>query len=242
MNLFRTLAFYLYLFGYMFTHFGVLRRAERAKEAGNDAELEAILRRYVPHWCNTLFRIGGIRIVVEGQENIPVGTPCVFVGNHRSCFDIPLMLTCLDAPHGVLAKAELRRIPLLSRWMNLLGCVYVERDDIRASVRALNQAAGTLKAGRSFIIFPEGTRYQGEEGGIGEFKAGAFQVAFKNGAPVVPVAITGARGRYEDHHCIVTPGTVRVQILPPIQTADLPKAARKDLPDAVRQQILASLA
>lgn len=241
MNLLRTLAFYIYLFGYMLTHYGVLRRAERARAAGDDATADEIVRHFIPIWCNTLFRIGGIRVLVEGRENIPADTPCVFVGNHRSCFDIPLMLTSLDAPHGLLSKEELRNIPLLSRWMNLLGCVYVEREDLRASVRALNQAAAAVKSGRSFIIFPEGTRYKGEEGGIGEFKFGAFQIAFKNGAPVVPVAISGSRGRYEEHHHLVTPGTVRVKILPPIQTAGTPKDQRKDLPEAVRQQILAHL-
>lgn len=241
MNLLRTLAFYIYLFGYMLTHYGVLRRAERARAAGDDATADEIVRHFIPIWCNTLFRIGGIRVLVEGRENIPAGAPCVFVGNHRSCFDIPLMLTSLDAPHGLLSKEELRNIPLLSRWMNLLGCVYVEREDLRASVRALNQAAAAVKSGRSFIIFPEGTRYKGEEGGVGEFKAGAFRIAIKTGVPVVPVAISGARGLYESHNYIVHPGTVRVSILPAIHTAGMSKDEQRQLPEAVRQNILAAL-
>ena len=77
--------------------------------------------------------------------------------------------------------------------MKLLGCVFVQRDDLRASVRALNDATAIVESGKSFVIFPEGTRYKGEEGGAGEFKAGAFRIAVKTGAPVVPVAITGAR-------------------------------------------------
>lgn len=121
-------------------------------------------------------------MTVEGQENIPAG-PCVFVGNHRSYYDIPILLTALDAPHGILAKEELEKIPLLNRWMKLLGCVFVKRDDIRASVKALNDATAIVESGRSFVIFPEGTRYKGEEGGAGEFKAGAFRIAIKTGCP-----------------------------------------------------------
>ena len=151
------------------------------------------------------------------------------------------MLAGLDEPYGILAKEELGKIPLLNRWMKLLGCVFVQRDDVRASVRALNDATAIVESGRSFIIFPEGTRYKGEEGGAGEFKAGAFRIAVKTGAPVVPVAISGARGLFEAHGNRATPGTVYVRVLPPIQTADMSRAEQKQLPDAVRQTILAEL-
>ena len=126
-------------------------------------------------------------------------------------------------------------------WMKLLGCVFVKRDDIRASVKALNDATAIVESGRSFVIFPEGTRYKGEEGGAGEFKAGAFRIAIKTGVPVVPVAISGARGLFEGHGLRATPGDIRVRILPAIQTAGMSKAEQKQLPDAVRQTILAQL-
>ena len=127
-------------------------------------------------------------------------------------------MVSLDHPHGILAKEELARIPLLSRWMRLLGCVYVERDDVRGSLQALKDASAVVKGGDSFTIFPRAP-LQGEEGGVGEFKAGAFRIAIKSGVPVVPVAISGARGLYESHNYIVHPGTVRVTILPAIRTA-----------------------
>ena len=165
----------------------------------------------------------------------------MFVGNHRSYYDIPLLLASLDKPHGILAKEELEKIPLLNRWMKLLGCVFVQRDDLRASVRALNDATAIVEGGKSFIIFPEGTRYKGEEGGAGEFKAGAFRIAVKTGAPVVPVAISGARGLFEAHGNRATPGTGYVRVLPPIQTAAMTRAEQTQLPDAARQTILAEL-
>ena len=96
----------------------------------------------------------------------------------------------------------------------------MERDDVRGSLQALKDAAAVVRGGDSFTIFPEGTRYKGEEGGVGEFKAGAFRIAIKTGVPVV---------------------TVRVTILPAIRTAGMSKEEQRQLPEAVRQNILAAL-
>lgn len=242
LNILRTIITYIYIFGYMLVHYGVMRRAERALESGDRAAADAIVNKHVPIWCRRILSLAGVTVTVEGQENIPAGRTCVFVANHRSYFDIPLMLSCLDAPHGVLAKQELGKIPLLRRWMKLLGCVYVVRDDVRASMRALGEATDIVAGGKSFIIFPEGTRYKGEEGGIGEFKNGAFRIALKTGVPVVPVAIRGARAIYEGHRHIMTPSHVTVRILPPVETAGMSRAEQKQLPEATRQAILAKLA
>ena len=173
----RTVIMYIYMFGYMLLYYPVLRRGEKALAAGDREALRRIVDRHIPRWCRGLLRVAGVQLIVEGRENIPAGGPAVFVGNHRSYFDIPLVLVSFDRPHGILAKEELARIPLLSRWMHLLGCVYVQRDDVRGSVQALKDAAAVVRGGDSFTIFPEGTRYKGEEGGVGEFKAGAFRIA-----------------------------------------------------------------
>ena len=241
MSIFRTIAMFTYLFGYMIVHYGVLRKAERAQAAGDAETVRRLVEQHIPHWSRGILNVTGVRLSVEGLDNIPKEGPCVFVANHRSYYDIPLLLASLDKPYGILAKEELEKIPLLSRWMKLLGCVFVQRDDVRASVRALNDATAIVESGRSFIIFPEGTRYKGEEGGAGEFKAGAFRIAIKTGVPVVPVAISGARGLFEAHGNRTTPGTVRIRVLPPIQTAGMSRAEQKELPAAVRQTILAQL-
>ena len=241
MSILRTIALFVYLFGYMIVHYGVLRQGERALTAGDTDTVERIVAENIPRWSRGVLNVTGVQLVVEGLENIPKDTPCVFVGNHRSYYDIPLLLAGLDAPHGILAKEELGKIPLLNRWMKLLGCVFVKRDDVRASVKALNDATAIVQSGKSFIIFPEGTRYKGEEGGAGEFKNGAFRIAVKTGVPVVPVAISGARALFEAHGNRAVPGPVRIRVLPPIRTADMSKAEQKQLPDAVRQTILAQL-
>ena len=241
-SIFRTIALFVYLFGYMIVHYGALRRGERALAAGDMATVERLVHDNIPRWSRGILKVTGVQLTVEGRENIPADRACVFVANHRSYYDIPLLLANLDAPHAVLAKEELGKIPLLNRWMRLLGCVFVQRDDVRASVRALNDATAIVEGGHSFIIFPEGTRYKGEEGGAGEFKNGAFRIAVKTGAPLVPVAISGARGLFESHGNRATPGAVRIAILPPIQTEGMSKAEQKQVPDAVRQSILARLA
>ena len=121
MSIFRTIAMFIYLFGYMIVHYGVLRRAERALAAGDMQLVEELVNKHIPHWSRGILKVTGVSLSVEGLENIPKDTACVFVGNHRSYYDIPLLLASLDKPHGILAKEELEKIPLLNRWMKLLG-------------------------------------------------------------------------------------------------------------------------
>ena len=187
MSIFRTIAMFIYLFGYMIVHYGVLRRAERALAAGDMQLVEELVNKHIPHWSRGILKVTGVSLSVEGLENIPKDTACVFVGNHRSYYDIPLLLASLDKPHGILAKEELEKIPLLNRWMKLLGCVFVQRDDLRASVRALNDATAIVESGRSFVIFPEGTREK--DGKLLPPKSGLFVIAAGAGVDVVPCRI-----------------------------------------------------
>lgn len=237
----RMIVWFGYFFGYMILHYPTLRRGEKALAAGDTATVRAIVEDNIPRWCGTLLRIGGVTLQVEGQENIPAGRNCVFVANHRSLFDIPVVLCALGAPHGILAKQEAEKIPLVNRWMKLLGCVFVQRDDVRASMKALNTATEIVKSGQCFSVFPEGTRSKGEEGKVAEFKGGAFRMATKNKVPVVPVAISGSRAIFEGNHYIVRNGVVRVKILPAVETAALTREEQKALPEATRAAIEAAL-
>lgn len=241
MDLLRTIRWFIYFFGYMLLHKGELDKGMKALEAGDNAAVDALTGEHVPHWCGELLRLAGVTVTVEGKENIPAGVPCVFVANHRSYYDIPVMLTGLDGPHALVSKAEVEKIPLVRGWMKLLRCVYVQREDARASLRALNEAAANVKAGYSVTIFPEGTRYKGAEGGIGEFKGGAFRIATKTGAPIVPVAISHTRDAMENNHMLMHPADVTVRILPAIDVKALDKAAQKELPARVQELIRLAL-
>ena len=110
MSIFRTIAMFLYLFGYMIVHYGTLRRGERALAAGDTETVEQLVDRHIPRWSRGILKVTGVTLTVEGLENIPKEGPCVFVGNHRSYYDIPLLLASLDKPHGILAKEELEKI------------------------------------------------------------------------------------------------------------------------------------
>lgn len=236
MKLLRTVCFYLYLAGYAILHLPLLIRMEKAVAAGNADAVRKTIEDFVQHGCETALRIAKIRITTEGKENIP-DEACIFVANHRSYFDCAFVLVGLDRPHGVMAKAETGKIPLINRWMKVLGCVFVQREDVRASMRALNAAAGRVKEGQSFVIFPEGTTIEGEEGCIGQFKGGAFRAAAKAGVPVVPVAIKGAAGCFELNHYLCGPGEITMHILPPVSTAGLSREEQKALPEKVQRII-----
>ncbi len=241
MGILRTIVWFFYFWGYLLVYLPILKKGEKALAKGDDATVKTLTQRYVTQWCQVLLRLAGVTVTITGRENIPTDRPCVFVANHRSQYDIPVVLTSLDRPHGLLAKAEIEKIPLVRGWMRLLGCVYVNRSDVRASMRAMNAAIDRVNAGNSFVIFPEGTRYKGEEGGIGEFKGGAFRIALKTGAPIVPLAISNTRDAMENNHNLMHPAHVIVRILPPIETTALTKAEQKDLPLVTQQQIEAKL-
>lgn len=233
----RTIIWFAYFWGYMLLHIPTLRRGEKALKAGDVAAADAIAREHVPHWCNTLLRLAGTEVTVTGQENLPEG-PCVFAANHRSYYDIPLMLTQLGGAIPLVSKIEVQKIPIVSRWMGLLHCLFLDRDDPRQGMQVINDAAALIEQGYSVGIFPEGTRYKGEEGGVGQFLGGAFRIASKSGAPIVPVAIGNSRACLEgDGHFTMKPAKVTVTILPPIPTAGLSRLELKALPGITEQQI-----
>ena len=239
MAILRTIVWFFYFFGALIVLTPKMNEAKRRKAAGDESGCRAIVDRYVPMWMSTLMRIAGCTVTVNGLENIPKDRAVVFTPNHQSDYDIPITLVHLDRPHALVAKVETLKIPLVRTWMKLFDCVFIDRKSPRHSMEAMRQAQALVQAGESVVVFPEGTRSKGDA--MGEFKAGAFRIACKAGAPVVPVAISGARGLFEGHGLRATPGDIRVRILPAIQTAGMSKAEQKQLPDAVRQTILAQL-
>ncbi len=241
MNILRTIIWFSYFYGYLVFHWAILHKAERLFDAGDRKSVDKITEKCVNEWCSTLLKLAGVTITVEGKENIPQDRACVFVANHRSQYDIPVILTQLGKPYGLLAKAETKKLPLVRGWMRVLGCVFVDRKDVRASMIALQQGIDEVKSGRSFTIFPEGTRHKGEEGSIGEFKGGAFRIALKTGAPIIPVAILNSREAMENHNNLMHPAHITVRILPTIETNNLSKAEQKDLPLITQQLIKSNL-
>ena len=211
------------------------RRIRRLQKKGDDLTARLFIRSRVRHWAIAMLRYAGVTVDVFGLENIPKG-PVLFTPNHQSDWDIMIAETYLDQC-GILAKQELSKIPLAKPWMDLLGIVYIDRNDARQSVKALKACEKQLLEGRNFIIFPEGTRSRSEE--IGEFKTGSVRIAVRHGIPIIPVSIDGSykimeanKGKW------IRPGHVIMTIRPPIDTAGLDKEAQKSIGKIIHQSVI----
>lgn len=238
MALVRTIVWFAYFFGALVFYIPDMRRARRLRSAGEEQAARTLIEKDVRMWAGTLMKLAGVTVTVTGKENIPTDRAVVFTPNHQGDYDIPLMLLYLDRPHALVAKVETNRIPLVRTWMRLLDCVFIDRDNARKSMEAMNKAGELVKSGKSVVVFPEGTRSKGDQ--MGEFKAGAFRIASKVGADVVPVAIDGSYKIMEANGGLMKPAHVNVTILPPVSTAGLDRAQLKQLPEQVAGLIAAA--
>lgn len=140
---------------------------------------------WVVSWAIPLFF--NVRVEAEGLEKLDAIEHGVIYANHQSNFDIVAMLKAIKRPHGYVAKKELDHIFLLSDGMRLIQCQFMDRTDVRQSVKVISNAAKTVKEGHLMVIFPEGTRMV--KGENGSFKAGSFKLAQKAKADIIPVTI-----------------------------------------------------
>lgn len=234
-TLFWFIHFWLYLIVIAPKHWQVKRLAKR-----NDMDAhDALVREVVGKWARRMIGAAGGSITVEGLENLPTG-PAVYVSNHRSYFDIPTVLGYLgDDTKPLVARHEIRKIPLIRGWMKDLHCVFLHRDDPRAAISDLNEAADWVAKGYSMVIFPEGTRTK--TGELGEFKAGAFRIAQKNKVPVVPFCIMDTDKLMARDSLWIHPAHVTLKILPPIDTSHYAKAQWRALPALAESQVRAGL-
>lgn len=230
----HTIIWAIYFILYLIVVSPVMLYCRHQIKKGNREKVIPLINHMVYHWADRLLWAAGAKIEVIGQENIPEGT-AVFVANHQSDFDIPVVLTQTGDPRALLAKVSLSKIPGLRGWMDLLQCVYVDRSDEKQSLRALMDSTKLVKSGVSMTIFPEGTRSKG--GPVKEFKGGAFRIATSAKVPVVPISIEGTYHLLEERNRIHS-GTVRVMIHEPIPTAGMSRQEVRELPERVRQQIL----
>lgn len=146
-------------------------------------------QKFVSGFFRKELKISGCKIIALGTENIPDET-CLFVSNHRSYFDILITHEIINKPVGFVAKKEMKKIPLLPLYMDDIGCLFLDRDNIKQGLETINQGAEYLKQGHSMILFPEGTRNQKEE--LLPFKEGGYKMAEKAKCAIVPMAISGS--------------------------------------------------
>lgn len=173
------------------------------------------------HWLALLWSKGclfaaGVRLIIEGTEHVPCDRPLIFMGNHQSYFDIPVLFQAAPVPFNWLAKEELFRIPVFGHSIRSAGYIPIKRGNGRDSLKSLNRASELVKAGRSVAIFPEGTFTA--DGSLLPFKRGGFILAAMAGVPIAPFSISGAmKINPPDNLLSLRPGVIRIKFSPIIE-------------------------
>lgn len=179
----------------------------------------------------------GAKIEYIGLENLPPkGKSVVYISNHRGFFDIIATYPIFPDLTGFVAKEEMRKWPLIGWWMTSVYCLFLNRKDRRKGIATILEGVEYVKKSISMWIFPEGTRSK-KEGEMLPFKHGSFILATKAGAPIVPVALNGSGKIFDDHVPKIIAGKVRVEFLPPIETAGMTREEISELPDKVHAMI-----
>ena len=203
-------------------------------------ESKKLIHKCTSLWAKSLLKIAGVKINVNGIENIPNDKTVLFIGNHQGNFDIPIYLSTIPILIGFVAKIETEKIPLVRTWMRLMKCVFMDRSSLRKSSEAIIHGIKNLKAGYNMVIFPEGTRSRGDK--TGEFKAGSFKLATKSKVPVIPVTMNGSYKIMEHGNGPwIKPANVELTIHAPIDTSSLTKEEVDNLPSKIEEIICSKL-
>ena len=174
--------------------------------------------------------ISGVKLTVIGEEHVPRDEPVLYIGNHRSYFDIVISYARCPRLTGYIAKDSMLKIPLLSTWMKRLNCLFINREYIKESLKTILAGIENVKNGISMCIYPEGTRGKGaDELDMLPFKEGSLKIAEKTGCKIVPMAMTGSADIFEKHIPYIRKSHVILEYGAPIDITSLSKEEKKKL-------------
>ena len=179
--------------------------------------------------------IGGIKTTIIGMENIPKDEPVLFVGNHKSYFDIIIAYSIMPKLTGFVAKKEIEKVPLLRGWMRFLYCLFLDRNDIKEGLKTILQGIEYINKGISIVIFPEGTTSKTDE--ILPFKEGSLKFAEKSGCKIIPMVQNNTRACWEAHMPKIKRTHTILEFCEPIDLKTLSKEDKKFLGAYVRKII-----
>jgi len=180
------------------------------------------------YWPETVLALNGVKLNVTGARNLTARRPAVFLFNHRNNFDVFMVAALVREDWTGVGKIELERNPLIGTLGKLLDAAFIDRADSAAAVTALKGVEEAARKGLSIIIAPEGTRMDTET--VGPFKKGAFRIAMAAGLPIVPIVIRNSDSVAGRNAYRLSPGTVDIAVLPPI---DVGEWTHDDLPERI---------
>ena len=190
---------------------------------------------HLVQWAfKVILKITSVQATVIGEENVP-DEPVLFIGNHRSFFDI--LLTYTRCRTGYVAKKEMEHIPLLSTWMRYLYCLFLNRENPKEGLKTILQAIDYVKKGISICIFPEGTRNKGEELSMLPFKDGAFKIATKTNCAIIPISLNNTCAIFEKQFPRIRKVHVVIEYGKPIYPDQLEKEDKKHIGNYVQNII-----
>jgi 1-acyl-sn-glycerol-3-phosphate acyltransferase len=169
-----------------------------------------VQHRTVAFWSGLLLRLYSMPVTVTGLERLDLGRPRIYAANHLSALDIPVLYRYLPFPFRIIAHRLVFRVPLVGWHLRASGQLMIDPESVALSRRALREAITTIRSGMPLVIFPEGERSPGGE--MLPFRRGAFYVAVKAQADVVPVAIMGTYEAFPIGSTHLRPGPLRLII------------------------------
>jgi 1-acyl-sn-glycerol-3-phosphate acyltransferase len=188
-------------------------------------------------WAWLILATTGVDVEIHGLDRVPRGKPFLFIANHQSIYDIPVLFWYLPFQLRIIAKDSLGNFPVLGWHLARTGHVLVQRHNPGSTV--FKKVSALMRAGDSLLVFPEGTRSR--TGALGKFKGGIFLLAIEAGLPIVPVAIDGTRRVMRKGGLTTCPGEVRVEVFEPIETTGLQAEDARALADRARRTIAAAV-
>lgn len=184
-------------------------------------------------------RLGGVRLQVQGTENLPRGQQCVYMANHQSNVDPPALFVVLPPKIALMGKKEVFAIPVLGQILRRAGFVAVDRANPEAARRSVERVFEQVQKGMTYLVFPEGTR--SPDGILQPFKHGICLLAIRRGIPIVPITVDGGDVIMPKKKWQLRPGTFRITIHPPVATAGLNPEDRAALARRVREIVASAL-
>lgn len=173
-------------------------------------------------WSHAVLWACGVKVTSSGQEKLDPSTPAIYVANHASLLDIPVIITQLPVPLFFVAKKSLSRVPFLGWYMYATGMIFIDRSNREKAIQSMREAAQLIKHGKNVLSFPEGTR--SKTGRIGLFKRGSFVMAKEGGVPVVPVGVQGTDKILASGKWMIHPGRVHLtvgEVITPVEHSDM---------------------